>query len=189
MLLVLWALMVVAEAVLCLRVGLGRDALDWGKVLAGGCGSSQAAWRAHVKGVAHDGDVVVGLVDGVHFPATHVLAGDEARLVLEGDAVVGAFGYEVGIPLARRVEEVELLAPIALPLRLGAVVARRLGLVALEMALSTRQASCARALGLALGRGIAALSLLGRAWPASRSGRGIAGRGRHRRCHSPVQWW
>jgi hypothetical protein len=131
--------------------------------------------------------MVVGLVDGVHFAATNILAGDDARLVLEGDAVVGALGYQIGVPLARRVEEVELLAPIAFPLRLGAVVAGRFGLVALEMALPTRQASRARALWLALGRSIA-LPLLGRTGPASAPGRGVAGRGRHGRRHSPVQW-
>jgi hypothetical protein len=131
--------------------------------------------------------MVVGLVDGVHFPATDVLAGNDARLVLEGDAVVGALGYEIGVPLARRVEKVELLAPIALPLRLGAVVAGRFGLVALEVALPARQAPSARALWLALGRSIA-FPLLGRTGPASAPGRGIAGRRRHSRRHSPVQW-
>jgi hypothetical protein len=56
------------------------------------------------------------------------------------------------------------------------------------MALPARQTPGARALWLALGRGIAALPLLRRPWPASASGRGVAGRGGHGRRHAPVQW-
>jgi hypothetical protein len=113
-------------------------ARDRGEMLARRCRRNQAARRAHVEAVADHGDVVVGLLDGVHLAAAHILAGNGARLVLEGDAVVVALRDEVGILLARGVEEVELLAPVALALRLGAVVARRLGLVALEMALPAR---------------------------------------------------
>jgi hypothetical protein len=176
--------MVVAVRVLRLRIRLWHHALHRGQVLAGGSRDGQAARRSHVEAVAHDGDVGIGVVVGVHLAAPHVLAGNEARLVLEGDAVVVALGDEVGLFLARRVEEVELLAPVALALRLGAVVARRLGLVALEMALSARQTSCARALGLAVGRGLA-VSLLGRSRAAAR--RWVARRGGHGARHGR-QW-
>jgi hypothetical protein len=61
--------------------------------------------------------------------------------------VVDTLGNQVRVPLAGSVEEVELLAPIALALRLEAVAAGRLGLVALEMALPTCQAAGTCSLG------------------------------------------
>lgn len=124
--------------------------------------------------------VVVVIVHGIgiHVAAANILGGNGARLVLEGDAVVIALGNEVGGALAGRVEEVELLAPAALALRFGAVVARRLALVALEMALSARQAAGARALGLGLGGAVVvSLARRGGARPGSSTRRRVAGRG------------
>jgi hypothetical protein len=111
--------------------------------------------------------VIIYLLHWVHLPTTNVFTSDRPRLVLESDAIVIAFGYDVGIPFTCGVKEIKLLAPIALPLRLGAVVASRFGLIALQMALSTGQAASARALWLPLGRGIA-LSLLSRDRPCPR---------------------
>jgi hypothetical protein len=158
------SLEIVGVCLLPMRIGVGHHALYWGQVLTRWrqrgqrlCCGRLTGWRRHVEGIAHEGHMVhvsVFPLDGVHLAAAHILGGNDARLVLEGDAVVGALGDEVGLLLARRVEEVELLAPVALALRLCAVVARRLRLVALEMALPARQASRARALRLPLGRGI-----------------------------------
>lgn len=106
----------------------------------------------------------VDVFDRVHFAAAYIFASNNPRLVLEGDAVVVALGDQVGILFAGSVEEVELLAPVALALRLCAIVASGFGLVALEMALSAGQAAGAGALWLAIG-GCIAVSFLGRGGP------------------------
>jgi hypothetical protein len=82
------------------------------------CLRSEAAGRSHIETIAAQGQLVVSPFHGVHFPSAQVLACDAARLILEGYAVVGALWYEVGILLTRGVEEVQLLPPVALALRL-----------------------------------------------------------------------
>lgn len=74
--------------------------------------------------------------------------------------VVDALWYQIGILLASGIEEIELLAPVAVALGLGAVVASWLGLVAFEMAFSAGQTASTRPLWFAFG-GSVALSLLG----------------------------
>lgn len=129
--------------------------------------------------------MVVGVIKRVHLAAADILGGNSARLVLEGDAVVDALGDQVGIALAGCVEEVELLAPAALALRLCAVVTCRLSFIALKMALSAGEAAGAGALGFALGGGIAlALLRAGCARSATSAGRGISWGWSHGRCHA-----
>ena len=90
---------------------------------------------------------------------------------------------QVCVSLAGCVEEVELLAPIALALGLEAVVARWLGLIALEMALPACQAASACSLGFVVGRRIAG-SLPRGQWLAR--GRVIIGRWCSRVGHADV---
>lgn len=161
------SLVVVVEAVLRLGVRLRRQSVHRWYMLSPYCLRDETSRWPHVEPVVADRQVAVWLLDGVHITPADVLAGNDARLVLEGDAVVGAFGYEVGMSLARGVEKVQLLPPIAFALRLGAVIARRFRLVTFEMALSARQAAGARALGLAVGCRIALALLRGRR-PTSR---------------------
>lgn len=165
-------LQVVVELGLLVRV-MG-DALHWWEVLTRGRG-----W-GHAKGIVGHGHVRLHFLNGIHFSAADVFGGDCARLVHEGDLVVDALGDQICISLAGGVEEVELLAPIAFSLGFEAVVAGGLGLVALEMALSARQAAGARALWPVVDSRVA------RSFPGGQrlvGGRVVVGRGRSRVCH------
>lgn len=109
---------------------------------------AQATWRTHVEAITAYWQVCILLLDGVHFSSTYIFGSNDARLILKGNAVVCSLGDQVCILFASSVEEVELLAPAAVALGLCAVVAGWLVLVALEMPLSTCQATCARSLWL-----------------------------------------
>jgi hypothetical protein len=115
--------------------------------------------RRHFN-VVH-GQVSIQVLDWIHLFAAYILGGDSPRLVQEGDLVVYALGDQVCVLLARGVEEVEFLAPIALALRLEAIVTRRLGFVTLQMPFPASQAPGTRSLGLVVRCGIAS-PLLGR---------------------------
>jgi hypothetical protein len=165
--LLLWrSLMVKVVIWLRLRVRVWGHALQRGNVLPCWPRRRETTWRAHIEAIDNR-YVVVWLLYGIHFPPTNIFACDDPRLVLKGNAVVGALGYDVGVSFASCVQEVELLAPTAVALRLGAVVAGGFRLVALEMALSAGQTAGARALRLAV-RGRIALSFLGRHGPTAR---------------------
>lgn len=146
--LVLCAMLVEAEVELGLLVRVVGDSLYWWEGLARGIGG------AHAKGVVAHGQVRVHFLDGIHFSTTDVFRGNCAGFVHEGYLVVDALGNQVCAAFAGGVEKVEFLPPIAVALRLEAVVARGLGLVAFEMALSARQAAGACALGLVVECGI-----------------------------------
>lgn len=148
-------------------------------LLSHGSRGTESARRAHIEAIASHGDVRFPLFRRVHLPSPNIFASYGPRFILECNLVVGAFGYEVGILFACGVEEVEFLAPIAVALGFGAVVACGLCLVALEMALPAGQAACARPLGLAI-CGRVAVSLLrlrwaiaGRVVPRRRGGHGV----------------
>lgn len=159
--------MIEIVVVLYLRVQIWRHALYWRKMLPCWCWGSQATWGSHVEAIGDYWHLVLWLLHRVHLAPADIFARNDSGLVLERDAIVVALWYEICIALACGVEEVELLAPVALALRLGAVVAAGLRLIALEMPLSAGQTAGARALGLAVGRGIA-VALVGRHSPAAR---------------------
>lgn len=111
---------------------------------------SEAPRRAHCEAVGGHWDICVSLFRRIHLSPAHILSRNDSRLVLESDLIFGAFGDQVSILFAGRVKEVQLFAPIAVALGLCAIITTRLVLVALQMSLPTRQASCACSLGLAL---------------------------------------
>lgn len=136
--LLLWyPLRIVVVGMLVLRIRILCHALHRRHVLAHCRGGHQGSGWSHVEATVAERQMYIQLFYRVHFPASNILGGNYSRLILEGYAVVVPLRYKVGIALACRVEEVELLAPIAVALRFGAVVARWFRLIALEMALST----------------------------------------------------
>ena len=149
LLLLLCPLLIKVVVYLSLLVRVLCDALHLRNVLTRCC------WWAHVEAVVSHGQVGIHVLYRVHFSAAHILGCNGPRFVHEGYLIVYALGYYVCISLACGVEEVEFLAPVALALRLEAVVAGWLGLVAFEMAFSACQTASARPLWLFLGRCIA----------------------------------
>lgn len=158
-------MLMIVVVVLRLLVRLLSHALYGWKQLVCSWRGSETSRRPRCKAIGGHWYVCVGLLRRIHLSPTYVFGRDYPRLILECDLIFGAFGNQIGVLLAGCVKEVELLAPITVALRLCAVVATRLVLVALQMPFPARQASCARPLRLAFW-GSVALPLLRRlvAW-------------------------
>lgn len=157
--------LVESKTVLHLWIRIGT--LYGGYLLTGGHCRTYRSGRAHIKAIGRGIHVLHFLV-WIHFLTANILGCNRPGLVLERDLVVDALGYQICIAFTSGIEEIQLLAPITVTLRFCAVGTGGLGFVALEMALSTRQAAGASALWLSVWSSIT-VSLL--RWSRSARGR------------------
>jgi hypothetical protein len=153
----LWDLLVIVVVMLRLLIRLLSHALNGRQELVCSWRRYKTSRRPHGEAVASHRQVRLGLglFHRIHLAPAHIFGRNDPRLVLESDLVLGALGDQVSVLLACCVQEIELLAPVAVSLRLCAVVAAWLVLVTFQVPFPACQAPRARPLRLALGCGIA----------------------------------